>query len=150
MYIAFYILIIYFPILLSLFMVNETFWGLVGSAGVIAGSAVALLLEMRKSRGQVRHMLNFLKNSTFSKIDEKTAVLYSYANDVKNWRNKGIDGNIMQSQIVEDMLSIGRVSNNMGLEQWREILKVSDLLIQAMKKEGFDTKEIEYTYQALK
>jgi hypothetical protein len=56
----------------------------------------------------------------------------------------------MQSQIVEDMLSIGRVSNNMGLEQWREILKVSDLLIQAMKKEGFDTKEIEYTYQALK
>jgi hypothetical protein len=53
----------------------------------------------------------------------------------------------MESQIIADMFSIRRGS--LSIEQWKEVLKASDLLIQAMKKEGFETREIEYARQAL-
>ena len=67
-------------------MVNETFWGLISSAGVIAGSVVALLFEMRKGWGQVSKMLGYLRNSSMGNVDEKTAVLYMHTNNVRTWR----------------------------------------------------------------
>ena len=131
-------------------MVGELFLGLLAIGIAIGASTVGLLIEMRKNRGGVENMLNFLRNSASGNIDEKIAVLYSYANNVKNWRNGGIDANLIQKQIVSDMFSISRSYSNLSPEQWREVLKATDILIQSMRNEGFNTKEIEYSREALR
>ena len=67
-----------------LFMVGELFLGLLGIAIAIGASAIAIYLEMRRGRGQVEGMLDYLKNSAMGNVDEKIAVLCMHANDVKN------------------------------------------------------------------
>ena len=52
-----YILIIFAPIVWVLFMVGETFWGLIGVGGVIVGVGLPILFEMRKGRFGVENML---------------------------------------------------------------------------------------------
>lgn len=130
-------------------MVNETFSGLISSAGVIAASVIALLLEMRKGRGQVGKMLDYLRNSSMGNVDEKIAVLYMYTNNVRTWRASGINVDHMTSQICSDLLSIGRVSNNMTLEQWIELHRALRILIETMKAHDFDTSRIEDMRNAL-
>ena len=60
-------------------MVDENFWGLMGIAGTIAGGVIALWLEMRKSRGEMTAMNNFLRATNSSAVDGKIAMLYAYA-----------------------------------------------------------------------
>jgi hypothetical protein len=133
------ILVLYLPILLTFFMVGETLLGLLSVALAVAGAGIALVFELRKGRGDINDMLNFLKNSTRSTIDEKIAVLYSYANNVPTWKDKTLDPQLMERQILSDISSIARVTNNIGYSQWREVLKVLMSLIESMDKAGYDT-----------
>jgi hypothetical protein len=150
MYLGITILIIYLPLVLVLFMVNETFWGLIGSAAVIGGAIFALILEMRKGRGDINSMLNFLGDSAASTIDEKIAVLYGYTNNVPKWKEEGINVDLMEHQILADISSIAKIRNRMEWQQWRELIRVLGLLIEAMQKEEIDAKEIQVSLEALK
>jgi hypothetical protein len=150
MYLGTIILIIYLPLVFVLFMVNETFWGLIGSAAVIVGAIFALILEMRRGRGDINSMLDFLRNSAASTIDEKIAVLYAYTNHVPKWKEEGINIDYMRYQILADISSIAKIRGRMGWEQWRELIRVLGLLIEAMQKEGIDAKEIQVSLEALK
>jgi hypothetical protein len=76
-------------------MVGELFLGLIGIAIAIGASAIAIYIEMRRGRGQVEGMFDYLKNSAMGNVDEKIAVLYMHTNNVKNWRLAGIDVNSM-------------------------------------------------------
>lgn len=131
-------------------MVGETFWGLIGSAGIIASSVFVLILEMRKGRGDVTSLLDFIRNTTFSHVDERIALIYAMADEVKHWKNIGTDVRLKTSRIVSDITSIARIHNNMTFEQWRELQKALDVLIEEMKKRQYDTSEIEYTRKALR
>jgi len=150
MYLGITILIIYLPLVLVLFMVNETFWGLIGSAAVIGGAIFALILEMRKGRGDINSMLNFLGDSAASTIDEKISVLYGYTNNVPKWKEEGINVDLMEHQILADISSIAKIRNRMEWQQWRELIRVLGLLIEAMQKEEIDAKEIQVSLEALK
>ena len=150
LYVGFVILIIYLPILSVLFMVGELFFGLLGIALAIGGSAIAIYLEMRRGRGQVEGMLDYLKNSAMGNVDEKIAVLYMHANNVKHWRKSGIDIDSMVSQISNDISSIARVKNKMSWEQWKELHRALRILIETMQKNNFDINEIEDIRTALK
>lgn len=88
-------------------MVSETFWGLIGIAGVIGAAGLALVLEMRRGREGVENMINFLRNSAQSNVDEKIAILYRYTRDVPNWRKLGINIELMVTQIIADTRAIG-------------------------------------------
>lgn len=131
-------------------MVGETFWGLIGSAGIIASSVFVLILEMRKGRGDVTSLLDFIRNTTFSHVDERIALIYAMADEVKHWKNIGTDVRLKTSRIVSDITSIARIHNNMTFEQWRELQKALDVLIEEMKKRQYGTSEIEYTRKALR
>jgi hypothetical protein len=150
MYLGITILLIYLPIALTFFMVGETFWGLIGSAAVIGGAIFALILEMRRGRGDINSMLDFLRNSAASTIDEKIAVLYGYTNNVPKWKEESINIDYMRHQILADISSIAKIRGRMGWEQWRELIRVLGLLIEAMQKEGIDAKEIQVSLEALK
>ena len=145
-----YILIIFAPIVWVLFMVGETFWGLIGVGGVIVGVGLPILFEMRKGRFGVENMLNFLRNAAQSSVDEKIAVLYRYTRDVPSWKEKGINIQLMNSQIVADIRAIGRVYIHLSLEQWEEFHKATRLLIEAIRKEGFEVGDIEDVRNALR
>lgn len=131
-------------------MVGETFVGLLSVAIAVAGAGIALVIELRKGRGDVNGMLNFLRNSTLSTIDEKIAVLYSYANNVPTWKDKKLNPQLMERQILSDISSIARVRNNIDYSQWREVIKVLTSLIESMDKAGYDTKEIRISLDALR
>lgn len=135
---------------MTLFMVGETFVGLLSVALAVAGAGIALVVELRKGRGDINNMLNFLRNSTFSTIDEKIAVLYSYANNVQTWKDKKLNPQLMENQILSDISSIARVRNNMDYPQWREVIKVLTSLIESMQNGGYDTREIRISLDALK
>ena len=150
LYVGFVILIIYLPIISVLFMVGELFLGLLGIAIAIGASAIAIYLEMRRGRGQVEGMLDYLKNSVMGNVDEKIAVLYMHANNVKNWKQSGIDVDSMISQISNDISSLARVKNKMLWEQWRELHRGLRILIETMQNNNFDSKEIEDIRSALK
>jgi hypothetical protein len=137
MYLGTTILIIYLPLVLVLFMVGETFWGL------IRGAIFALILEMRKGRGDISRMLNFLGDSAASTIDEKIAVLYGYTNNVPKWKEEGINVDLMQHQILADISSIAKIRSRIGWERWRELIRVLGLLIESMHKEEINAKEIQ-------
>jgi hypothetical protein len=145
-----YPLIIFTPILWVLFMVGETFWGLIGIAGVIGAAGLALVLEVRKGRFGVENMLNFLRNTAQSSVDEKIAVLYSHTRGVSQWRTTRVDIQLMSSQIIADIRAIGRVYAHLSLEQWEEFHKATRLLIEAMRKEGFEVGGIEDVRNALR
>ena len=113
-------------------------------------AGIALLIELRKGRGDINGMLNFLRNSTLSRIDEKIAVLYSYANNVPTWKDKKLNPQLMERQILSDISSIARVRNNIDYSQWREVIKVLTSLIESMDKAGYDTKEIRISLDALR
>ncbi len=113
-------------------------------------AGIALLIELRKGRGDINGMLNFLRNSTLSTIDEKIAVLYSYANNVPTWKDKKLNPQLMERQILSDISSIARVRNNIDYSQWREVIKVLTSLIESMDKAGYDTKEIRISLDALR
>lgn len=131
-------------------MVGETFWGLVGVALAIVGAGIALVSELRRGRGDINGMLNFLRNSAISSVDEKIAVLYGYANDVSRWKDKKLNSDLMINQILSDISSIARVRNNIEYSQWREVIRVLTSLIESMQKEGYDTKEIGISLDALR
>ena len=131
-------------------MVSETFWGLIGVAGVIGAAGLALWIELRKNRGGVENMLNYLRNSTMGNVDEKIAVLYSHANNVQFWRIQHVNIDLMISQISSDLSSIARVRNNMTWEQWRELHKALIELRNAMKTAGIDTLDIDAIREALR
>ena len=60
-------------------MVGELFLGLLGIAIAIGASAIAIYLEMRRGRGQVEDMLDYLKNSAMGNVDEKNScIVQSY------------------------------------------------------------------------
>jgi hypothetical protein len=111
--------------------------------------ALAIYFEIRKGRGQVGRMLGYLSNSTMGNVDEKVAVLYSHANNVRNWRLAGINADLMVSQISSDMSSIARIRNNMTWEQWRELHRALRILKESMRDNGFNTDEIEDIQNAL-
>jgi hypothetical protein len=130
-------------------MVGELFLGLLGVAIAIGGAGFALYLEMRKGHGQMGNIIEFLKNSTVSQVDEKIAVIYVLADEVRTWKSSGTNVKLKSARVVSDLTSIGRIYSNMTFEQWRELRKASDLLIENMKKENYDTSEIEYTLKSL-
>ncbi len=95
-------------------------------------------------------MLNFLGDSAASTIDEKIAVLYGYTNNVPKWKEEGINVDLMEHQILADISSIAKIRNRMEWQQWRELIRVLGLLIEAMQKEEIDAKEIQVSLEALK
>ena len=131
-------------------MVGELFLGLLSIGIAVGASALALILEMRKSRGKTDSLLGFLSNSTLSHADERIALIYAMADEVQYWKSKKTDIKLKTSRIVADMTAIARIQNNMTFEQWRELQKAVDILIQKMKQENYDTSEIEYTRNALR
>jgi hypothetical protein len=131
-------------------MVGELFLGLLGIAIAIGASAIAIYLEMRRGRGQVEGMLDYLQNSTMGNVDEKIAVLYSHINNVKHWRATGIDIDSMISHISNDISSLARVRNKMSWEQWKELHKVLRILIETMQKNNFNAADIEDLRNALR
>ncbi|PWU80958.1 MAG: hypothetical protein DLM72_09875 [Candidatus Nitrosopolaris wilkensis] len=95
-------------------------------------------------------MLNFLRNSTLSTVDEKIAVLYGYANNVPTWKDKKSNIDLMTKQIPSDISSIARVRNNIEYTPWREVIGVLNSLIESMQKENYNTREIKISLEALK
>ena len=95
-------------------------------------------------------LLGFLTNSTLSHADERIALIYAMADEVQYWKSTKTDIRLKTSRIVGDMTAIGRIYNNMTFEQWRELQKAIDLLVENMKREKYDASEIEYTRKALR
>ncbi|MPZ05135.1 MAG: hypothetical protein GEU26_01735 [Nitrososphaeraceae archaeon] len=131
-------------------MVGELFLGLL-SIGIAVGASVsALILEMRKSRGKMDNLLGFLTNSTLSHADERIALIYAMADEVQYWKSTNTDIKLKTSRIVSDITAVARIHNNMTFEQWRELQKAIDALVENMKQAKYDTSEIEYTRRALR
>ncbi|HEY7571308.1 MAG TPA: hypothetical protein VH796_08065 [Nitrososphaeraceae archaeon] len=131
-------------------MVNETTWGLIGVAFTISASALAIYIELHKSRGQVGRMLRYLRNSAMGNVDEKIAVLFMHSNGVPNWIRMGINVDNMISQMSSDLSSLARVRNNMSWEQWVELHRALRVLIETMETNGLDTARIRDMQNALR
>ena len=66
------------------------------------------------------------------------------------WKEQGINVDLMEHQILADISSIAKIRNRMEWQQWRELIRVLGLLIEAMQKEEIDAKEIQVSLEALK
>lgn len=96
------------------FWVNEVFWGIVGLIGI----GIAVILEMRKSRGMFNNILEFLSLTATTTVDEKIAVIFGMADQVRFWRQMNQNTDLVISRLRSDLNSIGRIRNKMTLEQW--------------------------------
>jgi hypothetical protein len=55
--------------------------------GVTTVIDIPIIFQMRSQTNNMNTMNNFLTRTALSQVDEKVAILYSYANNVKNWAN---------------------------------------------------------------
>lgn len=109
----------------SPFFLNELFWSLIGLIGV----GIAIIFEMRKNRGLFERLSNLFSDSIQITVDEKTAILYGYAQSLPQKANQD-KINLIILRIKSDLNSIVRVKNRMTSEQWVEINKELLILIE--------------------
>ena len=72
-----------------------------------------------------------------SQIDEKRAMIYKYANDVKKWKKEGDNATFVSERIVADILAMGRIRKIMDFEQKAELNKALICLIDEMRKDEY-------------
>src|SRR5262249_436169 len=130
-------------------MAGETATALWAAAGIVAASAIALVSEMRKGRGENQELLGFLRSTTQSSVDETSAMLIGYTIDVQNW-NARTPVNLTVSNICSDIRAVARVGNRMTLEQWEELHRRLHELIATMRGNNLDPREIEIMRDSLR
>jgi hypothetical protein len=76
---------------------------------------------------------DFLKETKRGTVDEKIAMLYGYAFDVKTWdiSNKNIQYKV--ERIKSDLRTIGRMKNAIQQGQKEDLITAKDKLIDEMK-----------------
>ncbi len=121
------------------FFSNELFYGIIGLIGV----GIAIIIEMRKSRGLFERLSDLFRDSIQITVDEKTAMLYGYAHSFSlPQKTNQNEINLIILRIKSDLNSIVRVKNRMTSDQWVEINKALLILIESMEKAGMDTIDI--------
>ncbi len=127
------------------FSLNEVFYGIIGLIGV----GIAIIIEMRKSRGLFERLSDLFRDSIQITVDEKTAMLYGYAQSLPKY-NDSHEIELIILRIKSDLNSIVRVKNRMTSDQWVEINKALLILLESMEKEGMDTIDIRAIKEALR
>lgn len=127
------------------FFINELFWGLIGLIGV----GIAIIFEMRKNRGVFERLSNLFSDSIQITVDEKTAMLYGYAQSIHQFKGSS-ELDLIISRIKSDLNSIVRVRNRMTIEQWIDIHRALLLLIESMEKNGMNTIDIRAIKESLR
>jgi hypothetical protein len=126
---------------------NELFYGIIGLIGV----GIAIIIEMRKSRGLFERLSDLFRDSIQITVDEKTAMLYGYAHSFSLPQKANQNEiNLIILRIKSDLNSIVRVKNRMTSDQWVEINKALLILIESMEKAGMDTIDIRAIKEALR
>ena len=110
---------------------NELFYGIICLIGV----GIAIIIEMRKSRGLFERLSDLFRDSIQITVDEKTAMLYGYAYSFSLPQKANQNEiNLIILKIKSGLNSIVRVKNRMTSGQWVEINKALLILIESMEK----------------
>jgi hypothetical protein len=104
---------------------------------------------MRKNRGLSERLSDLFRDSIQVTVDEKTAMLYGYAQSIHQFKDSP-ELNLIISRIKADLNSIVRVRNRMTIEQWIDIHRALLLLIESMEKASMDTIDIRAIKEALR
>jgi hypothetical protein len=89
--------------------------------------------------GLGRKVNDFLNETRRGTVDEKIAMLYGYASDVKKWNVSDVDTRFKIERIKSDIRSIGRMKKAIQQGQKEDLIKAKDQLIEEMKRNKLDT-----------
>jgi hypothetical protein len=81
---------------------------------------------------------DFLLETKKGEVDQKIAMLYGYAMNVRTWRDETVDINLMMGRIVADIWTIGRIRKSIRDEQRDNLLLARNALIREMRNNGFN------------
>jgi hypothetical protein len=136
--------------ILSDFINDGVFWGLVAIASTILGLGITYYIEYRKRGTDFDDMLDFLEKMVLSQVDEKIAVLHIYSSQVPDWVTKGNEYiYYIINRIVSDITAISRFRNDISDEQKIAINEQLIRLTTAMRKNNLDSAKIEAVRQLL-
>jgi hypothetical protein len=93
---------------------------------------------------------NFLLETKKGQINEKIAMLYSYAMSVSVWRNQNVNANYMITRILSDVRSIGRIRRSIKEEQLENLLSGKHALLSELVANNFngEAERIETTFNS--
>jgi hypothetical protein len=110
-----------------------TDWGL--TAGIffgLLGIAIAIGFGLGK---RVNDFLNETRRGT---VDEKIAMLYGYAYDVKTWNSSDINTKFKVERIKSDLRSIGRMKKAIQQGQKEDLSRAKNQLVEELKNNKLD------------
>jgi hypothetical protein len=105
-----------------------TDWGL--TAGIFFG---LLAIAVAIGFGLGKRVDDFLKETKRGTVDEKIAMLYGYAVEVKKWDNSDKTIQYKVERIKSDLRSIGRMKKAIQQGQKEDLITAKDKLIGEMK-----------------
>ncbi len=105
-----------------------TDWGL--NLSILSGLAV---IALAIGFGLGKRLNDFLNETRRGLVDEKIAMLYGYANDVKNW-DSDIEIKYKPERIKSDMRSLGRMKKAIQQGQKEDLVTAKDDLLVEMNK----------------
>jgi hypothetical protein len=108
-----------------------TDWGL--TAGIFFGLlAIALAIGF----GLAKRINDFLNETRRGLVDEKIAMLYGYAEDVKKWNNSSTDSEYKVQRIMSDLRSLGRMKKVIQKGQKEDLTTAKDRVLGEMRKKS--------------
>ena len=112
--------------------ISLTDWGL--NLSIFFGF---LTLALTIGFGIGKRFKDFIQETRRGLIDEKIAMIYGYANDVKSWKIKNINIEYITERIIADIRSVSRIKDSVKDEQKENLKLAVEGLQNEMTKEGY-------------
>lgn len=80
---------------------------------------------------------DFIQETRHGLIDEKIAMMYGYANDVKSWKDRNINVEYITERIISYIRSVGRIKDSVKEEQKENLKLAVEGLQHEMTNEGY-------------
>jgi hypothetical protein len=81
---------------------------------------------------------DFLTVSKKSEIDQKIAMMYGYAEDVRNNWNENFKTDLKIERILADIRSVGRLRKAIKDEQKEQLVSSKNRFLEELKKKGYN------------
>jgi hypothetical protein len=81
---------------------------------------------------------DFLTVSKKSEIDQKIAMMYGYAEDVRNNWNENFKTHLKIERILADIRSVGRLRKAIKDEQKEQLVSSKNRFLEELKKKGYN------------
>ena len=126
------VLLLYAALVLYSIMATDYFGILV--AVIFGGLSIYIACRME---GLIHGMNTLIHEMRRSQIDEKIAVIYRTASEVRSWEKLGIDPDLTTDKVIRDIRAAIRVKDSAVYLQYEDLASAVGILIEVMKKEQF-------------